>query len=255
MEDDQYIKAYSLFRSALRQIPPSGELITYDWPTLPKKIPGQWMVYFEMLDDHARELANIMNQFLTDIDKLAAWDKVLLEYGEEDRFYIVHEFVEPLCTICLNLPYVIRSRFIFSVTHLSHHANLTLLCKEWKDNLPPDEEIYFSTMDKVATNWLAYKQLKLSMERLADNKHQAEVNHYRHKYHHRYPSHIEFGFSEMVKRNINETGGVSYAIGYSHPLQIGQVTSSLKGQHAVAVRCYTCYQQLVNEQLEKIMST
>lgn len=254
MEDDQYIKAYSLFRSALRQVPLSGELITYDWPILPKKIRGQWIVYFEMLDDHSRELANIMNQFLTDIDKLTAWDKVLLEYGEEDRFYIVHEFVGPLCTSCLNLPYVIRSRFIFSVTHLSHHANLTLFCKEWKDDLPPDEEIYSSTMDKVATNWPTYKQLKLSMERLADKKHQAEVNHYRHKYHHRYPSHIEFGFSEMVKRSINQAGRVSYAIGYTHPLQIGQVTSSLKDQHAAAVRCYKCYQKLVNEQLERIMS-
>lgn len=255
MEDDQYIKAYSLFRSELRKISPQGELITYDWLSLPKNIPGQWMVYFEMLDDYSRELANIINQFLIDIEKLSAWDKVLLDYEEDDRFYIVREFVRPICTNCLNLPYAIRSRFIFFVTHLSHQANSAILGSEWKDNLPPDDKIDFSTTDKFAANWPSYKKLKLSMERLSDKKYQAEVNHYRHKYHHRYPSHIGFGFSEMVTRNIDQAGKVSYAIGYSHPLQIGQITSAIRSQHAAAVRCFTDYQQLVKEQTEKILNT
>ncbi len=254
MEDDQYIKAYSLFRVALKQVPLSGELVTYDWPTMPRKIPVHWMVYFEMLSDYSRELANILNQFLTYIDVLTAWDKVFLDYEEEDRLYLIHEFVEPICTICLNLPYVIRSRFIFFVTHLCHQANISLLGKKWKDDLPEDQCIDFKKMDKVATKWLAYKQLRLSMGQLADKKHQAEVNNYRHKFQHRYPPRIEVGLSEIIKRNINEAGRVSYAIGYSLPLRIGQITSSLKGQHAAAMRVYKCYQELVNEQLGKIMS-
>jgi hypothetical protein len=255
MEDEQYIIAYSRFRNQLRQINSLGDLMAYDWLSLPESIPGIWMAYFEMVKDHSHELANVINQLLTNIEKLSAWDKVLLEYGTEDRFYIVHEFVDPLGTICLNLPYAIRSRFIFSVTHISHQANRVILGNEWRDNLPLDAKIDFSTMDKLAANWKSYKKLKLSIECLSDKKHQAQVNHYRHKYHHRYPSHIEFGLSEMVKRIVNDNGTVVYAFGYNQPLHINDIVLELKEQHEAAARCFTGYQHLVKEQIERIINT
>jgi len=255
MEGDQYINAYSQFRSELNQIAPQGELMAYDWLSRPKRIPGVWMIYFEMVEEHSRELANIINLLLTNIEKLCAWEKVILAYGEEEQFYIVEEFVGPLCTICLNLPYPVRSRFIFSVTHLSHQANMAILGNKWKDDLPKDDEIEFLTMDKVAAYWKSYKKLKLSMERLSDKKYQSEVNDYRNKYHHRYPSHIEFGLSETVRRIANNHGSVSYAIGYSKPLQIKGVNLILKRQHEAAAKCYTCYQNLVKEQIERMLNT
>ena len=255
MEDDQYVGAYSKFRSELRKITPPGELMAYDWLSRPKRIPGIWMIYFEMVEEYSRELANIINQLLTNIERLCAWEKVILEYGEEERFYIVYEFVEPLCTICLNLPYAIRSRFIFSVAHLSHQANMAILGSDWKDHLPQDEKIEFSIMDKFAAHWKSYKKLKLSLERLSDKKYQAEVKHYRSKYHHRYPSHIEFGLSETVTRSVNDDGRVSYAIGYSKPLQVKDITSVLKRQQEAAMKCYKCYQRLVKEQIERMLST
>jgi hypothetical protein len=212
------------------------------------------MMYFEMAEEHSRELANVINQLKTDIEKLCAWEKVIPEYGEEDRFYIVHEFVEPLCTICLNLPYAIRSRFIFSVAHLSHQANGAILGKNWKDNLPKDRSINFLTMDKVAAQWKSYEGLKLSMVGLSDEKYQAEVNQYRDKYHHRYPSHIEFGLSETIKRVAKNNGVVSYGFGYSKPLQLKDIIFVLKGQHSAAAKCFTCYQHLIEEQIEKILA-
>ena len=255
MEDDQYIHAYSQFRSELRNITSLGKVMTYDWLSQPKKIPGIWMIYFEMLNEHYRELANVINLLLTNIEKLCAWEKVIHGYGDEDLFYIIYEFVEPLCTISLNLPYAIRSRFIFSVAHLSHQANIAILGNKWKDDLQSDAEIEFSTMDIFAAHWKSYKKLKLSMERLSDKKYQAEVNHYRSKYHHRYPSHIEFGLSETVKRVARNNGVVSYGIGYSKPLQIKDISLLLKRQHEAAARCYGCYQRLVKEQIETILNT
>jgi hypothetical protein len=255
MEDDQYIRAYSQFRSELKKNASLGEVMAYHWLPRPKRIPGIWMMYFEMVEEHSRELANVINLFLTNIEKLCAWGKVILEYGEEERSYIVYEFVEPLCTICLNLPYAIRSRFIFSVTHLSHQANMAILGTKWKDDLPSDAEIEFSTMDTFATHWKPYKKLKLNLERLSDKKYQVEVNHYRSKYHHRYPSHIEFGLSETVTRVVRNDGVVSYAIGYSKPLQIKDITLVLKRQHEAATKCYGCYQRLVKEQIETILNS
>ncbi len=253
MEDEDYIKAYKLFRKELRRVPPSGELISYDWPALPQNIPGQWMMYFEMLREHARELANILNQFSTYLNMLTAWDRVLGGYEEEESFYFAHEFVNPISTICLNLPYVIRSRFIFSVAHLSHQANMALL-PGWKDNLPSDEEIDFSTADRVAGNWRAYNKLKRSLERLGGKSHQTEVSNFRNRYQHRYPPNIHFGLSESVRRQISETGRVSYAIGYTKPVQIASIVSSLKTQHSIAVACHKRYQELIDEHIDRILS-
>ena len=92
MDNQLYIDAYSHFRSELRQIEPIGELITYYWIKLPDSISGAWIVYFQMLEEHALELANVINRLLTDIEKLCAWEKVILEYQEEERLYIFHEF-------------------------------------------------------------------------------------------------------------------------------------------------------------------
>jgi hypothetical protein len=186
MDDQVYIGAYRHFRSELRQIEPFGEPMTYDWIRLPDSISGGGMAYFQMLEEHALELANVINQFLTDIEKLCAWEKVILEYQEEERLYILHEFVRPLCTLCLNLPYALRSRFIFSVTHLSHQANMAVLGDKWQDNLPPDDKIDTEQMDQFASQWKSYKKLKLTMERLSDKKYQSEVDHYRNKYQHRF---------------------------------------------------------------------
>jgi hypothetical protein len=255
MEDDQYIIAYTKFRSELRKVESIAERMPYRWLNLPNPIPCMGMVYFGMLEDYACELANVINQFVNDIENLCAWEKVLSEYGEEERFYLVYEFIEPLCTMCLNFPYVIRSRFIFSATHLSHQANMALLGKHWKDDLPKDNSINFKTMDKYAVHWKSYEGLKASMEGLSDEKYQTEVNQYRNKYHHRYPCHIECGLSETFKRNINENGRVSYSFGYSNPLQIKDVIPTLKGQHAAAVKCFKCFQDLVQEQMEKILSS
>lgn len=255
MDNDQYISAYIKFRGELKKVPSVGEVMPYDWLNLPDPIPGVWMMYFGMVEDYSPELANVINQFLSDIEKLNAWERVIPEYGQEEQFYIVHEFIEPLCTICLNLPYAIRSRFIFAVAHLSHQANMGILGKNWKDDLPKDADIEFATVDKYAAYWESYKKLKLSMERLADKKYQTEVNQYRSKYHHRYPPHIEFGLSETFKRNINENGRVSYSFGYSNPLQIKDVIPILKGQHAAAVKCFKCFQELVQEQMGKMLSS
>ncbi len=208
--------------------------------------------YFQMLEDHATELANVINQLSLYIDKLSAWAKVILEYTEEERFYVIHEFIEPLCSMCINLPYVIRSRFIFSVTQLSHQANRTILGRDWKDDLPADDQIYFSIMDKYAANWQSYNKLKQALERLSDKEYQNAVGDYRNQYHHRFPSHIEFGLSKIMTRHVTNTGPIAYAFGYSKPLELKDVILKLSEQHERAVACFRCYQNIVREQMEKI---
>jgi hypothetical protein len=90
---------------------------------------------------------------------------------------------------------------------------------------------------------------------LSDEKFLTEVNQYRNKYHHRYPCHIEFGLSETFKRNVGEKGVVSYSFGYSNPLQVKDIIPALKRQHAAAAKCFKSFQGLVQEQIEKMLTS
>ena len=62
--------------------------------------------------------------------------------NEEEKIYLLLEFIEPLAIIALNLPYAIWNRFIFSLSHICHQAN-RIKFPNWKDNLPEDQFINF----------------------------------------------------------------------------------------------------------------
>jgi hypothetical protein len=66
------------------------------------------------------------------------------------KFNVAHAFVDPLSTIALNLPYVIRSRFIFA-----SEAGRTKVPQGWKDDLALDDEIYFAQAEAVEFPWTA----------------------------------------------------------------------------------------------------
>ncbi len=108
-----------------------------------------------------------MRQFII---SLKGWSEVL-DHSESDdkRRQIVFEFVTPIATLAINLPYVIRSRFIYSVVHLCHQAN-RIKQPEWIDYLPPDDDIYFKYADQYANDWKKYQKLKFSLEKIATKK-------------------------------------------------------------------------------------
>lgn len=64
--------------------------------------------------------------------RLSAWRDVVNKLDDKGKFDVAIEFVEPLATIALNLPYVIRSRFIFATAHLSHQAGMAAMEKSAK---------------------------------------------------------------------------------------------------------------------------
>lgn len=82
-----------------------GRMMPYDWLELPPRRHGMWMVYFSMLDDYAREIANAINAFTSNVRRLSVWTGLLATFDEKERSETLHEFVDPMATLCLLTPY------------------------------------------------------------------------------------------------------------------------------------------------------
>jgi hypothetical protein len=144
------ISRYREFRKALKATPFKGKFMPYGWSSLPDPLPIRWMAYSQMLQEFSNEIANSINDLTRYTHQLEAWNTVIQPLDDKKRFEVAHEFIDPLATLAMNLPYVIRSRLIFATAHLSNQANSAKLRKAWSDDLPLDEEIFFAAADSLA---------------------------------------------------------------------------------------------------------
>lgn len=207
-----------------------------------------------MLDEHARELANSLNEMRQFIVNLKAWSEVLEETGEdlERKHFIIYEFVCPLATLALNLPYVIRSRFFYSIAHLCHQANRVDESQWSDDDLPIDSKIYQEQADLHGKSWIKYQKLKCALEKVCNKEYQRDTLDFRNKYNHRYSPRIEIGITSLVTRNVDMHGFVSYGFGGIEPLKLKNLIPLLERQHSELMLTFSLYKELVYEQLVAI---
>jgi hypothetical protein len=141
---------------------------------------------------------------------------VVDELDDEGKLNVATEFVDPLATIALNMPYVIRSRFIFAAAHLSHQAGRTIVSKGWKDDLALNDEIYFKQADAAGAPWKTYPKLKTKLERISDHAYQVKTKNFRNTYNHRFSPRIVVGQTNFVARYVDaKTTQVSYGFAFA----------------------------------------
>ena len=227
-------------------------LAPYHWDSLNETLPFSLAAYSQFLKEHSSELSNSINEFQRYIVSLMAWEKVIHNLEGDEHFYAISEFITPIATLAITLPYVIRSRFIYSVAHLSHQATQVKLKKSWVDDLPIDDEIYFKEADKYGKPWKRYSKLKQSLENIANKSYIQSMRDFRNSYNHRYSPRIEIGITGLVKRNVNDDGKVSYGFGHIEPILLKDSIPLLKEQHAFCLKAYEKYKGLVNEQTNEI---
>jgi hypothetical protein len=235
----------------LKEIEGNYPYAEYDWYVLPGNIPHEWWAFSQMVKEHSMELANSINELLRYIYSLTAWEKVIKNKSESEKHRIVLNFINPVATIALNLPYVIRSRFVYSIAHLCHQANKHKQ-KNWKDDLALDSEIYFGDADKHGKHWEKYKKLKRSLDKISNKKYQTDTNDFRNKYNHRYSPMIEIGLTNLVTRKVGKNGRVSYSFGFTNPLTLVYILPIMTDQFEKCLISHKNYQELVNKQIEEI---
>lgn len=250
------IARYREFRKALKATPCKGKFMPYGWSALPDPLPIRWMAYSQMLQEVSNEIANSINDLTRYTHQLEAWNAVISPLDDNKRFEVAHEFIDPLATLALNLPYVIRSRFIFATAHLSNQANSAKLGKTWSDDLPLDDEIFFSAADLYGKHWVKYAGLKTRLEKIAGKDMRTATSDFRNTYNHRFSRRIVLGHTNVVTRYVNPaTKAVSYGFGGLPPLTLEVVIEQLKLQ---CTRCYAAFgafQKLVKEHEDAIVKT
>jgi hypothetical protein len=137
-----------------------GRLAEYNWIEK-QSWDIDFFAYSQMLDEHSREIANSINELHNYISRLDSWSSRLNDMDcEQEKIDLVIEFVTPIATLAINMPYVIRSRFIYSIAHLCHQANKAK-GGEWKDDISPNDEIIFQTADKYGSKWRKYTAFEM----------------------------------------------------------------------------------------------
>ncbi len=220
----------------------------YDWGKLPNRLPGIWVVYSQMFGEFSAEIANIVNELTRYTHQLTAWRDVIAKLDDDQRLSVSTEFVVPLATVAINLPYVIRSRYIFATAHLCHQANLAKQRGDWKDDLSLDNKICFDEANKCGSHWGKYKNLKLSLERIGDKSYQSATNDFRNAYNHRFSPRIVIGITNFVTRHVEKaTGKVSYSLGGIGPLSLENIVQLLEQQCINCYKAFECFKKLVRE--------
>ncbi len=226
----------------------------YGWGGLHKSVDPMWTPYIQMFDEFARELANVINELTRYTHQLAAWRDVVAPLDDRKKLDAVVEFINPVATIALNMPYVIRSRFIFATAHLSHQANRAKLGAAWRDEFPLDGEVYFEAADAHAKGWRGYKSLKNRMERIGAKNYQLDTNDFRNAYTHRFSPRIELGITQVVKRQVKKGGHIIYGFGGVYPLKLTQIVTLLEAQCLQCYQAFEAFKVLIKEQEEAIKS-
>ncbi len=226
----------------------------FDWMKIPETIPGGWLVYFRMLEDFSRIVANNINTLGYYCEKMRVWNIVLEDYNVDLRDEILFEFVDPLCVVALNLPYAIRCRFIFAIAHLCHQANRAISSK-WIDNidtLAEDRKIDFGIAYKVARKWTIRDRLFEAIKALFDENHAEITKDFRHTYNHRMPSQEIVGVAAFVKREIGSVGKVHYKFGAAPRLDLTKMSGELMAEFRKELLAFERFKELVHEQTQAI---
>lgn len=240
---------YSAYLNVVDSVARAGPYADYDWGNLPDKMSATWLVYGQMFDEFAREIANTINQLVNKEQRLGAWAQVTRDLDQAAFNEVLMEFVEPLATLALNLPAVIRDRAIFASAHLMHQANQAHGLSEWKDDLPTDRNIKRRDLDRLAGRWKAAPALLSALDRLAAQEdYDAATGNFRNKYHHRFPARVGLGITGIVTREVDwKTKRTRYAIGGVEPLDLATTRRFLGEQIAYAHGVFAAFKTLVRE--------
>ncbi|WP_417277510.1 hypothetical protein [Celeribacter sp.] len=246
------IEMYSKFRQEFDALPMRGRYMPYDWYTLPEAMSATLMPYTQMLHEQAREISNIINDLTNNVLRLRAWHEVTREMDNQEKVNAVHEFIGNLGTVSLGQPYAIKSRFAYSVGHLSHQANRVKDGSNWIDDLP-EENLNLNDIESSGKPWKKYRKAKLKIERIADRQFKSDTDDFRNAYNNRFSVHLLIGQSGSVKRNVEFDGRIyDYAYGESEPLELAHIADLLQIECEKCYDAFEAYQALIDEQITRI---
>jgi len=249
MNDCMHLDLYRRFIEARPEFDTVGKIMPYGWTNLPNPLEALWMAYSFMLDDFARELANAMNGFTLNVRRLYTWESLMTSLDGEEQAEALHEFIEPIVTLCLLTPYMIKSRLLFATAHLCHQVNLVREAGWPEGSLPVDDEIWMDSADRQGAPWRRYTRLKTRIEAIGGNKLKKATADFRNAFTHRFSPRVGTGITNFVTRNLNPaTGRCDYSLGGTDALELKDVAALLVAELDKCYAAFAAFQALVADQ-------
>jgi len=228
-----------------------GELTDYKWLIMPKVLSIELMTYSQMLFEHVQELSDSINELHLYTNNLMAWEKVIKKIDKGIKYELAREHIVPYATLAINIIFVLKYRFIYSVAHLCNQANIVKFNKEWEDFLPNDEEITFDHANFAGTHWKEYKKLKLSIEKIGNKIFNDSTKNFINKYNYRYPPAVEVGDFEFLERKIINKK-TTYCIVSADSLKLKVLIPALTDQYKLLLSVYENYKKLISSQVDSV---
>ena len=227
-----------------------GQLMPYNWIAMPERLYAAWMPYSMMLDDFARELANSINAFTLNVQRLSAWATLMTSLGEEERAEALHEFIDPIATLSLLMPYAIRSRLLFATAHLCHQVNLVRETDWAEASLPVDDKIWMDSADRQGARWRNYNRLKTRIEAIGGKRLAQATTNFRNTFTHRFSPRVGTGITNFATRCFDPaTGKACYSFGGTEPLDLKELTALLVVELDRCYAAFAAFQVLVCDQV------
>jgi len=251
--NDKLVDVYRQYLELRFCEPGPGELAEYDWYSLPNELPFRFYNYSIMLGEYAQGLSNSINELNRYVVTLKTWDKVLRNIDDDFRFKLMLEMIDPIASIAINLPRIIKKRAFFSIAHLCHQVNMSKE-QDWsEDKLPNDDKIEQEHADNAGKRWRKYCKTKVALEKIDNKNYSEKTKQFRNKYNHRFPPNIEEGHTGLSQRRIDEDGRWEYGIGgFIEPLPLSLIVSLLSDQYKIIISAYNSYQKLILSQVDFI---
>ncbi|MBP1847846.1 hypothetical protein J2046_006130 [Rhizobium petrolearium] len=258
-QEDEFLTAkYIEYRQALSEIERFTPLMPFGWFKSPQtiRLDGEFglqqMAYGDLASEAARDLANGINHLIVLTMRLEAWGKVIDGLDTEQKFQLLHEFVQDLAATAILSPYTLKARFYFAIAHLSHQANCARQGEGWVDDsttLPDDRKIKGDEAARLAKPWRAWKKLIRALETVDNADYRTATDDFRSKHTHRFTPRVELGITQPVKRLLAKgEDKPSYGVGGTSPLKLKAVVAELKTQCIRLSKCYGEFRKLVVEQ-------
>jgi hypothetical protein len=174
---------------------------------------------------------------------LTAWNKVFEAVAEKERIATLYEFIYPIASQCLTMPYSIKQMFINSICQLSHQTNW-FHDIDWNENALP-EKPNFPHAERLAGRFDSWPALRSALAMLDDPSFRTASDNYRNEANHGFPRRIEIGYTTVIRRDPR---AASYGVYDAPPLLVNDLMPILVAQHRAASQCHDAYLELVREQ-------
>ncbi|KAB7693120.1 hypothetical protein GBN24_04305 [Plesiomonas shigelloides] len=238
---------------------------------------GKYIIKHEL-----QELTNIMNRWLGDLHRWHAWNNILQQANEDEKWNIQIEFIDALAHQCLLEPSAIRDRFTFVATNAFHQIRLASE-DNYIDHLdgdpkhPSEKPIFLSRqkkekrLEKVMSNWNESLQFLDSLKSINDNSYQTSTNDYRNRVNHAIAPRLANGMTQIVtrklvqatRRTMQEDGSycsepitgkltVQYVFGGTSPICLYNAWQLNSQQYALARECYNRYLDILKFKITSI---